>query len=181
MKKEIFQEIEIPNNVKVDILGNLITVIGKEGENKRKFDFTGIETNKEENKIIIGNKKSTKNEKKRINSIAAHIRNMVGGVQKKYEYDLKICFSHFPFTVEISGNEAKIKNFLGEKVPRVLKLNAGVEIKADKEMIKVLSVDKELAGQTAADLETVTKIRGRDRRVFQDGLFITSKPGEEEL
>ena len=178
MKKEIFQEIEIPAGVEASIYGGLITIKGKEGENKRLFDVTGLEFKKEGSKIIFGHKRATKNEKKRINSLAAHIRNMIKGVQKKYEYKLKICFSHFPFTVEISGNEAKIKNFLGEKVPRTMKILPGVEIQVDKEWITLWSTDKELAGRMAANFERVTKIGGRDRRVFQDGLYMTIRAGE---
>ncbi len=179
MKKEIFQEIEVPSGVEVSIAGGLLIVKGKEGENKRLFDVTGLEFKNENGKIILGHKRATKNEKKRINSLASHIRNMIQGVQKKYEYKLKVCFSHFPFTVEVSGNEVKIKNFLGEKVPRIMKILPGVEVEVDKEWVTLWSTDKELAGRTAADFERVTKIGGRDRRVFQDGLYMTLRAGEE--
>ena len=44
---------------------------------------------------------------------------------------------------------------------------------------KVSSVDKELAGQVAANFETATKVPMKDRRVFQDGIFIINKAGRE--
>lgn len=179
MRKEIFQKIEIPEGVEISIEGNEIKVKGKEGENKKTFNLTKLTLEKTGSEITIGNKKATKNEKKMINTIAAHIRNMIKGVQKKYEYELKVCFSHFPITIEIKGKEALIKNFLGEKIPRKVKLPEGVEVKVEKDIIKINSASKELAGQTAADFEVATRITKRDRRVFQDGIFMTIKAGEE--
>ena len=58
-------------------------------------------------------------------------------------------------------------------------LPKGVEVVIDKAEITVSSVDKELAGQAAANFEIVTKIRGRDKRVFQDGIYIINKAGKE--
>ena len=179
MKKEIFQNIEIPEGVEVNLDGTVLTVKGKEGDNKRTFNTNKLVFEKKENQIVIGSKKATKKEKKIINTIKAHIENMIKGVQKKFEYKLKVGFSHFPITVEISGKDILIKNFLGEKIPRKSKILEGVEIKIDKDVITVISSDKELAGQTAANFEAATKVRARDRRIFQDGIFITNKAGRE--
>ena len=179
MHKELFKEIEIPDGVEAEIEGNLMIVRGKEGEVKKKFDTSKLIFEKSGNIISIGNKKSTKNEKKMMNTIARHINNMIQGVQEKYEYHLKICFSHFPITVEIKGKDVLIKNFLGEKIPRKMKILEGAEVKVDKEKITVSSPDKEIAGQTAANFEKATAISKRDRRVFQDGIFITNKSGKE--
>jgi len=179
MKKEIFQEIEIPEGVEVEIDKGLVTIKGPQGENKRNFNTYKISLEKKDRKIIIGNKKSTKNEKRRTNTTAAHIRNMIRGVIEKFEYKLKVCFSHFPSTLDLKGNKVIIKNFLGEKFPREFEIPKGVEIKNDGGTISVSSCDLELAGQTAATFESVTRISKRDRRVFQDGIFITNKPRRE--
>ncbi len=177
MKKEIFQKIEIPEGIEADIEGDTLIVKGKEGENKRTFSPYKIIFEKKADQIIIGSKKATKMEKKRINTIAAHIKNMIQGVKEKFEYKLKICFSHFPITVKIEGDEVSINNFLGEKISKKLKIAEGVDVKVDRDTIIVKSSDKELAGQTAANFERITKIKMRDRRIFQDGIFIIEKNG----
>ena len=179
MKKEIFQQIEIPEDVEATLEGNLLKVKGIEGENERIFEMNSLNFEKKDNEIIVGSKKATKREKKMINTITAHIKSMIKGVQEKFEYQLKIGFSHFPITVEIKEKEAIIKNFLGEKIPRKSKILEGVDVKLDRDMITVTSVDKESAGQVAANFEIATKIRGRDKRVFQDGIFIINKAGKE--
>jgi len=178
MKKELFVEAEIPEGVEVNLDGNTINVKGKEGELKKSYNIGKLNFEVKENKIIIGNKSSTRREKKMMNTLIAHVKNMMDGVQEKFEYKMKICFHHFPFTIDIQGNKAVIKNFLGEKVSRNVKIPEGADVKVEKDIITINSIDKDIAGQAAANFETATRIRMRDRRVFQDGIFITSKAGK---
>lgn len=172
-------ELIIPEGVEAEIDKNKLILNGKEGKNSREFNLGKINLEKKDNKIILSCEKATKKEKRIINTSIAHIKNMIYGIQKKFEYKLKICSSHFPMTVKIEGNKAIIKNFLGEKVDRRVELPKNAEVKIDKEIITILSSDKEIAGQAAANLEKITKIRGRDRRVFQDGIYIINKAGRE--
>ncbi|MDO8623016.1 MAG: 50S ribosomal protein L6 [archaeon] len=178
MRRDLSKIIEIPEGVNVKIDGSVIIVKGKEGENKKLFRMGKVKIESNEKKVTLSAKGATKKEKKTMNTITAHINNMIKGVGEKYEYTLKICYSHFPITVEIKGKEAFVKNFLGEKVPRKMKIKRDVEINIEKDIIKIISTDKELAGQTAADFEKTTWIRLRDRRIFQDGIFIINKAGE---
>ncbi len=179
MKKELYKEVEIPEGAEAEISGDKIKVKGKEGELERRFDIEKMDFKKEDNKIIIGSKKATKREKKLMNTIAAHIKNMIKGVQEKFQYELKICSSHFPITVEIKDKEALVKNFLGEKVPRKITIPEGVDVEINKDIIKVSSINKELAGIAAANFERTTKIPMKDRRIFQDGIFMINKAGKE--
>ncbi len=179
MHKEIYQKIEIPEGVEAEIDGTILKVKGPEGEIERDFNIPHLDFKKEKNQIFIGHKRATKKEKKLINTIFAHIKNMIKGVQKKFEYELKICYSHFPITVELKDREILIKNFLGEKEARKMKIPHGVDVEISKETVKVISADKELAGQIAANFEKLTKIRKKDIRVFQDGLYIVNKAGKE--
>lgn len=179
MKKNLSTEIEIPSGVTVTINENTVVTKGPAGEVTKEFNFGRLDSKVKDNKFILKYDKATKTEKKMMNTIEAHIRNMIKGAEEKFVYELKICFGHFPFTIKKDGNKAIIKNFLGEKVDRSVKLMEGTDVEIGKEIIIVKSSNKELAGQTAANFEAATKIRGRDIRVFQDGVYIIKKNGKE--
>lgn len=173
MRKEIKEIVIVPEGIEVEIKDRAVS-IKKEGKEVTKR-YQGFDVKKEDNKIVLYNTKATKKEKKLLKSFTAHLRNIIKGLQEKFVYQLKICFVHFPVTVEIKGNEILVKNFLGEKVPRKVKIIPDVDLKLEKDIITVTSWDKEKAGQTAASIETLTRIKNKDRRVFQDGIFIIKK------
>src|SRR3989344_1644060 len=75
--------------------------------------------------------------------------------------------------------KAQIKNVLGEKIPRKVNLMPGAAVKVDGSTITVESPDIEKAGQVAADIEQATRRPGFDRRIFQDGIYIIEKEGEQ--
>lgn len=179
MKKPFEQIIEIPENVEVILEDHMLKVKGPEGENSREFKLGKINFEIKNKKITLSDKKATKREKKTINTTASHIKNMIKGVQEKFVYTLRVASSHFPMTVKVDGNKVEIKNFLGEKTPRHFIIPKGAEVEVQKNDITVKSVDREIAGQAAANFEKATKISNRDRRVFQDGVYITSKAGKE--
>jgi large subunit ribosomal protein L6 len=179
MKKEFSQEITIPEGVEIRKEEKTIFVKGTHGEISKKFDFGKLKYENKDGKILLSQVASTRNDKRMINTIAAHLKNMINGVENKFENKLKICSSHFPINVEVKGEIVLIKNFLGEKTPRKCKIPKGVEIEVNKDIITLKSPNKELVGQAAANFETATKVRNRDRRVFQDGIYITSKNGKE--
>jgi large subunit ribosomal protein L6 len=179
MKTELSQKIEIPEGIEAQVEENKVTINGTKGTNEREFELANLNLEKKGNEIIISSPKASKKEKRRMNTIAAHIKNMIKGTQEEFEYKLKVCFSHFPITVEVKGDVASIKNFLGERTPRKVKIPAGAKVNVDKDVITITALNVETAGQAAANFENVTRIPNRDRRVFQDGIFITSKAGEE--
>ena len=79
--------------------------------------------------------------------------------------------------VSLSGKTFTIKNLFGEKVPRVMTVRDGVTVKVTGQDITVESVDLELAGNTASDIEQLARISHFDRRVFQDGIHMVEKCG----
>ncbi len=81
--------------------------------------------------------------------------------------------------MSVKDTEFTIQNFLGERAPRSTRLAPDVNVKIDKENITITGIDKEKVGQAAGKIEGVTRIVGFDRRIFQDGCYITKKPYTE--
>ncbi len=178
MKIDIEEEIEIPSGIEVRIDKGNVTVKGPKGELRRRLINPRVKMEINGNKVMFLSEKATKREKTIIGTFKAHIRNMLKGAAEGSVYKLKICSSHFPMSVSVKGKEFIVQNFLGETTPRVLKLKEGVSVNAEGSEVMVESVDKELAGQTAASIERLCRIPKRDNRIFQDGIYITLKDGK---
>lgn len=179
MNKDLSRIIDIPEGVEVVVNENSVIVKGKGNEITKTFDIGKISLSVVDKKVMISAKGATRRESKMMGTIWACIKNMVKGVGEDFVYTLEICNVHFPMNVKAEGDKIIIKSFIGETVPRVAKVlpKAKVDIKGSN--ITVSSCDIEAAGQTAANLEKATRLTGRDRRIFQDGIFITEKPGRK--
>jgi len=171
-RKKIEEVIEVPEGINVEIKKEMIKFVKDGAEIEKKLFYPAV---KQDSNLIISCEKPTKRDKKLIKSAAAHVKNIVNGLEEKYVYKLQICSVHFPMNVSVQGNEVIIKNFLGEVKDRKAKILPNTEVKIEGEVVSVESCDKDAAGQTAANIETATKVKNRDRRIFQDGIFITEK------
>ncbi len=178
MHKDLTYNMEIPEGVDVKLDGKTLIIKGERGENKRSFHYPKVELKIEGNNIILSCKSATKNEKSIMGVFSAHITNMLKGVKEGFVYKLKICSGHFPMSVDVKGNKIIISNFLGEKKPRTAKIMNGVSVSVDGDLIIVEGYNKESAGQTSANVERSTNITNRDKRVFQDGIFMIDKGGK---
>lgn len=174
--KELRSEIEIPEGFDIEIKGHEISV-RKEGKEIRK-NFPRALFEKEGNKLVLVIKNATKKERKNLNSVVAHVKNMLKGLNEKFVYKLQVCAVHFPMNVAVKGENFIIKNFLGETKERKAKILPNAEVDVNGVIITVKSSDKDAAGQTAANIEKAAKVRNRDRRVFQDGIFMTEEAGK---
>jgi len=85
--------------------------------------------------------------------------------------------AHFPMQVAITkeGDTVSVSNFLGERKPRIAKIVEGAKVELKGGEIVVSGINKEAVGQTAADIEQTTRIKGYDPRVFQDGIYLVEK------
>jgi len=172
--KELF--VEIPEGVSVSVEKEKIRVAGPKGTLERTLSYPGVEIVSDSKRVIVRVLKDRKRQRAVAGTYLAHIRNMIKGVTEGFTYRMKVVYSHFPIQVKLQGRELVISNFLGERHPRFAKIvgdDTKVEIKGNE--IIISGIDKEAVGQTAANIEHATKVKGLDVRVFQDGIYIVEK------
>jgi len=174
------KEIEIPDGVNAEVMGYTVKISGGKGQLRREFKGVfdvKIEKSEDGKKIKVSSESDDRKKKASIGSIIAHIRNMIHGVREGYTAKLKVIYSHFPVTVKVEKDKVIIQNFLGEKTSRAARIVGNdTKVGISGADVTVTGTDIEAVGQTAANMETATKIKKHDRKVFQDGIYITEKP-----
>ena len=176
---QVSHAIPLPEGVSASLEGNTVT-LSKDGESlAREFSHNRVSVRQDDGDLRVFCALPRRSEKAIAGPWAAHLRNMAKGLDEGFEYRLKAVFSHFPMTLKVQGNQFIITNMLGEKVPRVASLPwtpTEVEVRIEsKSDVIVTGADREKVGQTAANIERACKIKNRDPRVFQDGVYIVSK------
>lgn len=173
------REINIPEDLDVEIQGKTVKVKGNGKELTRKMKTVEVDLEKKGGKVFVKPKKENRKQRSIAGTVESHIKNMITGIEKGFQYKLKTHYSHFPMNISVQGNELVIKNFAGESYPRKIDIPEGVNVEVKDEEIILTGADKEEVSQTAANIQQGTKIKSKDPRVFQDGIYITKKEVKE--
>jgi large subunit ribosomal protein L6 len=153
-----------------------LTVEGPNGSVTRKLWYPDIDVAVADGQVVITSDEDDAKTAATAGTFESHVRNMFHGVTEGWEYSMEVFYSHFPMQVKVEGDEVVISNFLGEKAPRRTPVRGDTEVEVDGEEVRLRGSDIEAVGQTAADIEQLTRVNDKDNRVFQDGVYITSKP-----
>jgi len=179
-------ELEIPDGIKVTLEGgHQIRVKGPEGDILKDFSHVrGIKVAVEGDKIIFSTNFPKSGTLALIKTIVSIIHNLIIGIQTNYTYISKIAYSHFPCSVRVDEKNRMIyvENFLGERAPRAAKYPENVKVEVKGDDVFFIGPDKEALGQSAANVKRACRIRKKDPRVFQDGVYLYKKQlGEETI
>ena len=177
MRKKYTLEIEVPEGATCEFVDGTLKCKKGEKELEKEISILGTTLSVEGNKIVIVCEKANKKNIAIIKSHEGHIKNLFAGLEENFVYELEVCNVHFPMTVKAEGDKITISNFLGEKIDRTAKIVSGVNVEIKGQKITVSGPDIEKTGQTAANIENAARVPKKDKRVFQDGIFMTSKPG----
>ena len=169
--------VTIPEGVTASLSEDgVVTMQGPKGSLSRNFTSSFIQLLQDGSGLIVRVDLPRRKQRALAGTWNAHLNNMVKGVTEGFTYNLKAFYSHFPMTLEVKGREFVVNNYFGERVPRRADILTGVDVKVNNKVeVTVTGIDKENVGQTAANIERCAVVKNRDRRVFQDGIYLLSK------
>ena len=142
--------ITIPDGVEVNIQGSHVTVKGPKGTLERDISEK-LTVSVEDGKIIV-KRPNDQTEIKSLHGLTRSlINNMVIGVKEEFKKELEI--NGVGYRVQKQGNDLNL--ILGYSHPVIYKAPTGISFDVpNPNSIIVKGVDKELVGQTAAEIRT---------------------------
>lgn len=170
---------QLPEGFTAEYEDGHLTVEADGEEVSRKLEHAMIDVEVADGEVTFSTDRTKKSIKSIVKTFQSHVQNMVDGIQDEHVYKMKGVYAHFPMTVKQENGKVVIENFMGERKPREIEIIEGVSVSIDGEDLELRGADKEAVGQTAGRIEQACKKGNRDPRTFQDGVYITSKGGEE--
>jgi large subunit ribosomal protein L6 len=144
--------VEIPSGVTVDVKGSNVRVKGPKGELQYVFSQQiGIAMDKDQ--LVITRGSDDPAQRALHGTTRALLANMIHGVSKGFEVVLEV--DGVGYRAELDGK--KLALYVGYSHPVRIEPPAGISFEADQKtrQIKVMGFDKELVGQTAANIRNV--------------------------
>jgi large subunit ribosomal protein L6 len=144
--------VDVPAGVQVDVQGSNVHIKGPKGELQRTFSpLIGIAL--EENQVIVSRNSDRPNERALHGTTRAVIANMVYGVSTGFEIVLEV--EGVGYRSEMEGNTLVLH--VGYSHPVKVEPPDGISFDADQKtrQIKVMGFDREVVGQTAAEIRRV--------------------------
>jgi len=169
-------ELQIPDEASAEMDHLELTVEGPNGSVTRRLWYPDVSVSVDDGSVVVESDEDDAKTMSTLGTFESHVRNMFHGVTEGWEYEMEVFYSHFPMQVDVEGEEVVIENFLGERAPRRTEIHGDTDVSVSEEQITLSGPDVEAVGQTAADIEQLTRVTDKDVRIFQDGVYITQKP-----
>ncbi|CAK7893396.1 60S ribosomal protein L9-B [[Candida] anglica] len=177
------QVLAIPEGVTVAINARTVKVVGPRGEltkDLKHINVTFVKLNNRAIKIIVHN--GDRKHVAALRTVKSLIANLITGVTRGYKYKMRYVYAHFPInvnTVTVDGQDfVEIRNFLGEKRVRQIKIFDGVTIEQSanvKDELVLSGNSLEAVSQNAADIQQICRVRNKDIRKFLDGIYVSER------
>ncbi|MFZ2205593.1 MAG: 50S ribosomal protein L6 [Minisyncoccia bacterium] len=169
------KEIIIPAGVEVTKNGPTLTVKGPKGTLTKIFR-DDVDVAIADKTINLSIKRNDKFSKSLWGTYASHIKNMIVGVETPYQK--KLILEGVGFKSEVKGKE--IHFALGFSHPVIVPIPEGLTVTAEKNVITVTGIDKEIVGGFTAAVRSLKKpepYKGKGMRY--EGEVIRRKQGKK--
>jgi len=175
----------VPKGVTVVIKNRKVTVTGPRGTLSRDFQHFRVDlrlekrggANQVKAELWFGNRLQLAT----LRTALTHIDNMIQGVTKGFLFKMKYVYAHFPINLVVTkGNKTvEVKNYLGEKMERVVDLIGDTTAKLSKDIdgtkdeITIQGSCLDAVSQSCANIQQIAKVNDKDIRKFLDGVYVS--------
>jgi large subunit ribosomal protein L6 len=135
------REITIPSGTEVSVAGNSVTVKGKAGTISRAV-HPAVAISVSGNAISVAPVEKTRLARALWGTYAAHMRNMVAGVNQPFVKKLEV--QGIGYRAELSGKQIKLS--VGFSHPILVSIPEGITAAVDKNVITISGVNKDTVG-----------------------------------
>ena len=176
--------ITLPEKTELSLSDGLVSVKGPLGELTRAIHPV-IEVKINGSEVTLVPKKETKDSNALWGTTAAHLTNMVKGVNTPFEK--KLILEGIGYKSEVTesnqpGAGSIIKFALGFSHPVIVKIPEGIKVTAEKNVITISGSDKETVGLFAANIRALKKpepYKGKGMRYSDE--VIRRKQGKKSV
>ena len=169
------QIIEIPHGTEVSISNGVFRAKGPKGELVKEFK-DDVAVTIENNTVTFAPKNSTPFSRALWGTYSSHVKNMIKGVNEAYSK--KLVLEGVGFKSESDGKVLKLA--LGFSHPVLVPITEGLTVTAEKNIITVTGIDKEMVGQFTADVRAMKKPEPYKGKGFRyEGEVIRRKQGKK--
>jgi large subunit ribosomal protein L6 len=167
--------IKIPAGTEVSVASGEITVKGKGGTLKRAM-HPAVKIDIQNGEAVVSPAQETRLARALWGTYAAHVRNMVNGVNTPFQKKLQV--EGIGYRAELSGKQLKLQ--VGFSHPVLIAIPEGITALVEKNIITITGANKDQVGQFAATIRSTKKPEPyKGKGIRYEGEVVRMKQGKK--
>jgi large subunit ribosomal protein L6 len=169
------QQIQIPAGTEVSVATDSIQVKGKGGTLVKPM-HPAVKISIENGIVAVNPSNNTRLARALWGTYAAHVKNMIAGVNTPFVKKLQV--EGIGFKAEVAGKNVKLA--LGFSHPVIVAIPEGLTVTVEKNIISVAGADKDSVGQFAASVRELKKPEPyKGKGIRYEGEVVRQKQGKK--